>query len=212
MPLSLQCRIQTIRKIFIKNKDQQFLQDIPVKHEAILCRSKGRTEKPIPVSVGQICFGSKAEVLSVNDTRMVLTKVQGAVPAKAKATVTFDSHAYTIAPMSDAFHRYWAQFWLRDSVHDQESDEPWSDLFQRLDDIIPTQDTLDLKYDCPHRLWESIHKLKPYKAIGEDGWHSEELQALTWDMVVDLSHILSLTWSHGHTSQHMQARTLLFAK
>lgn len=204
---------------FIKQKDQPFLQDIPVKHQtdATLCRSsKGQTvlrlAQPIPVTVGgRVQFGPcTAEVMSFNNTRMVLGKVQGQVPAQA--TVTFDSHAYTIAPMSDAFHRYWAQFWLRDPPHDQESDEPWSDLFQRLDDIIPTQDTLDIKYDCPLKLWESIHKLKPFKAIGEDGWHSEELQALTWDMVVDLSRILSLTWSHGHTSQRMQARTLLFAK
>ena len=204
---------------FIKNKEQQFLQDIPVQHktEAVLCRSnKGQTvirlDNPLPVKVGgQVSFGPcTAEIRKVDHTRLVLDKIQGHVPAKA--TVIFNTHAYTINPMSEAFHRYWAQFWQRDSTHDQDSDEPWSDLFQRLDNIIPTQDTLDIKFDCPHLLWESIHKLKPYKAIGEDGWHAEELQALTWDMVVDLSSLLSRTWAHGHTTQRMQARTLLFAK
>ena len=204
---------------YIKNKDQKFLHDIPVTHqsEATLCRSsKGQTvlhlQKRLPVQIGsRVHFGEcTAEVRSIQNTRMALCKLQGHVPAKA--LLSYNTHAYTIEPMSEAFHRYWAQFWQRDSMHDQESDEPWADLFRRLEDIIPPQTPLQIKYDCPHVLWDTIHRLKPYKAIGEDGWHAEELQALTWDMVVDLSKILSKTWSYGHTAQHMQARTLLFAK
>ena len=54
--------------------------------------------------------------------------------------------------------------------------------------------------------------MKTHKAIGVDGWDSEELHKLTWSMVVDLSTLLQHMWPHGLTPQQMQARTLLFAK
>lgn len=54
--------------------------------------------------------------------------------------------------------------------------------------------------------------MKTHKAIGVDGWYSEELHQLAWHMIAELSHLLSNMWAQGLTAQQMQARTLLFAK
>ena len=54
--------------------------------------------------------------------------------------------------------------------------------------------------------------MKTHKAIGVDGWYSEELYQLAWHMIAELSHLLSNMWAQGLTAQQMQARTLLFAK
>lgn len=204
---------------FIRGKEQKFLHDLPIVHSetATLCRSrKGKTvvrvNQPMPIPVGStVVFGKCKAVVSDNtNTRIVLDHIQGNLPAQAD--LEFHSHAYTIQPMSDAFHRYWSQFWLRDSSDDQDTDEPWEDLFHHLDEAIPTQDTLDIQIDDPRRLKETIQRLKPFKAIGVDGWHAEELQSLTWDMICDLSTLLSSIWAHGHSFRNMQARTLLVAK
>ena len=77
---------------------------------------------------------------------------------------------------------------------------------------VPRQPPLLVVLDDPQVLWTTIKRMKTQKAIGVDGWYSEELHKLTWTMVVDLTNLLKAMWSHGLTNQQMQARTLLFAK
>ena len=95
---------------------------------------------------------------------------------------------------------------------EQTEEDPWSDFLEDLDATIPLQPFLDIQFDSPICLWNSIKRLKPYKAAGADGWHSEELQSLTWTMVQDLSTLIRNVWHFGLTQRFMQARTLLFAK
>ena len=152
----------------------------------------------------------RAEVVRFESPFVTIKNVQGALPGCAD--LIFESHAYTIEAMASEFQRYWAQFWLRDPEEDQHSDEPWADLFNDLDNSIPVQPMLDLRFDDPQCLWNSIHRLKSHKAIGVDGWHSEELQRLTRSMVSDLAALFGAIWHHGLTARQMQARTLLFAK
>lgn len=91
-------------------------------------------------------------------------------------------------------------------------DAPWTHLFQEIDHLVPQQPPLDIRFNDASRLADSIRKMKSHKAIGADGWHAEELQALTPTMLDDLARLFEATWTHGLTSNLMQARTLLFAK
>lgn len=203
----------------IRGKEQRFLNDFPICHTspAHLCRAKATKPKlkmsnPFEIPVGAtITFGScSAVVHSCRLPFVELAQVSGPLPSQA--TLHYKTHAYTVQDMSPAFHKFWAQFWLRDSVEEQCTDAPWQALLYDLDTTVPLQPMLDIKIDSPQCLWDSIHRLKPYKAAGADGWHSEELQMLTRTMVSDLAQLLGNTWSLGFSERLMQARTLLFAK
>ena len=97
-------------------------------------------------------------------------------------------------------------------MSEQQDSRPWSSLLADLDATVPVQPLLNIQYDDPQCLWDSIHRLKPFKAAGVDGWHSEELQPLSRSMVADLASLLGCSWQSGLTERLMQARTLLFAK
>lgn len=204
---------------FIKRKEQRFLNDFPVDKSthATLCRARHNSPKlkmhpPIHLPIGaKILFGTcTATVQSLTTPFVTLHNVEGILPGQGE--LHFRTHAYTIQDMSQSFHSFWSQFWQRDSPHEQSADEPWSDLLDDLDDTVPLQPMLDIKIDDPACLWETIRRLKSHKAPGVDGWHAEELQALTRTMVVDLSKLLGCVWSSCLTRRLMQARTLLFAK
>ena len=204
---------------FIKGKEQRFLTDIPVRHESFanLCRAghsapKIRLQSPFQVPVGaRVLFGScEAVVANVNLPYITLRQVQGTLPGCAN--FSYSTHAYTCDAMSPHFHQFWSQFWRRDSFESQMNDEAWSSVLDDLTETIPQQPTLEIRFDDPQRLWDSIHRLKPHKAPGVDGWHAEEFQSLTPAMVEDLSDLLQTIWPLGLSPHLMQARTLLFAK
>ena len=204
---------------FIKGKEQQFLNDFPVikQTQVTLCRARGNRPKftmhePVSIPVGaRVKIGTcSATVADVTGSSITLSAVQGRLPSSA--LMQYETHAYHITDMSHEFHSYWSQFWMRDTYQDQVSDEPWQHLLDDLDMCIPAQPMLDLKYDDPKLLWDTIHRLKPYRAVGIDGWHAEELQRLTWSMIVDLARLLGAIWHKGLTPQQMRSRTLLFAK
>lgn len=182
-----------------------------------MCRSrKGdklvQLAENIQVSIGAtISFGPcQAIAKAVQGNRVRLTSIQGQVPAVGEFAV--HSHAYDVDDMSQLFHNFWAQVWLRDSPEEQQSDEAWQDVLGFLDNHLPTHPTLQIRFDEPELLWQSVHRLKPYKAIGVDGWRAEELQLLSWNMVADLTKLLAAVCGHGLTARQMQARTMMFAK
>ena len=204
---------------FIRGQEQKFLHDIPYTQHmpAVLCRGqKGaaqlRVAEPITLPPGaQVTFGTcSATVVSAQARELRITNVQGHLPTHA--TLTYPAHAYTTQTMSRVFRSYWSQFWLRDSHQDQIADNKWQDLFDHIADIIPQQPPVAIPYDDPKLWWSAIHRLKPHKAIGIDGWHAEELQLLTFPMVEDLTKVFAAAWHLGLSTQMMQARTLLFAK
>lgn len=129
-----------------------------------------------------------------------------------KAEITYKTQAYHTDRMSSIFQTFWSRFWLRDLPQEQDTNAPWQDLFDELSNIIPQQPRVQIVLDNPAHLWHTIQRMKTHKAIGADGWYSEELHKLTWTMVVDLSTLLQKMWPHGLTFQQMQARTLLFEK
>lgn len=110
--------------------------------------------------------------------------------------------------MSTLFNQFWSQFWLQDTVEEETTDATWHTLFADVRKVVPRQ----TQVNCPKTLWHTIQRMKTHKAIGVDGWYSEELRQLAWHMVVYLSQLLSQMWTQGLTTQQMQARTFLFAK
>ena len=107
-----------------------------------------------------------------------------------KAEITYKTQAYHTDRMSSIFQTFWSRFWLRDLPQEQDTNAPWQDLFDELSNIIPQQPRVQIVLDNPAHLWHTIQRMKTHKAIGADGWYSEELHKLTWTMVVDLSTLL----------------------
>lgn len=203
----------------IRGKEQRFLHDIPteIETQVTLCRSqKGQTvlrlADPHPIPIGaQITLNNIPATVKYNHHNIMhVADIQAPIPVQAK--LQWQTHGYSIGQMSRAFHTYWSQFWRRDTEAEQMSDAPWREFFQEIDLLIPQQPMIDIGYNDPQRLYQSIQKMKSHRAIGADGWHAEELQALTPTMIADLSNLFDATWSKGLTKQLMQARTLLFAK
>lgn len=54
--------------------------------------------------------------------------------------------------------------------------------------------------------------MKPFKAVGIDGWGAEELQALPFEAVRALTKIFAAIWPVGLSTHQMIARVILLAK
>lgn len=195
---------------FIKNKEQKIHQDVPDTYgtKYTLCRSQKdlpvvRIDHPIAIPSGATVQTDSTTVVSQWDDKLKLTNVQGPLPTTA--TLCYTTHAYHIDRMSHIFQHFWSQFWQRDLPTEQLTNDVWQDLFTELQSTIPQQPPLQIVLDDPTILWATIKRMKTHKAIGADGWYSEELHQLTWHMIVDLSSLLTSMWSHGLTTQQMHA-------
>ena len=127
-------------------------------------------------------------------------------------TLRQDKYAFELDEMAAPFHDYWSQFWSRDTSVEEEQDEPWQETLHSLTTRIPPTATLPVHWADPHIVAQTIRRLKPYKAVGIDGWRAEELQALPFEAILDLAHIFANIWPQGLSAHHLIARVILLAK
>lgn len=107
-----------------------------------------------------------------------------AVKLPSNGVITQTQHLYEIHEIDQTREAFWGPFWNRDS---QEEQDPT--LWQAIDSIIqalPPQTPLQIQINNPHILWTTIHKLKPFKAHGADGWRAEE-QQLPYNAITELA-------------------------
>ena len=121
-------------------------------------------------------------------------------------------YAFELPDMVGPFAQYWSQFWNRDTPEDEQDDQSWDPLLQSLLNRIPPQTPLAITWTDPHILTRTIQRLKPFKAVGIDGWRAEELQLLPQEAVHDLANIFAHIWPKGLSTHHMIARVILLAK
>ena len=114
--------------------------------------------------------------------------------------------------MAAPFEKYWSQFWNRDTSHEECSDHPWEQTITSLCNRIPPSTPLQVHWDNPQILRQTIQRLKPFKAVGIDGWRAEELQSLPYEAIEDLASILTIIWPQGLSAHHLIARVVLLAK
>ena len=118
----------------------------------------------------------------------------------------------TPCEVDKAFHDFWSPFWNRDKVSALASDDEWHDILEILDGLGEQDDIMEIKLDDPEIWYKTIHKLKPNKSTGYDGWTAEDLQILPYSAVKHLCQISQKLWTKGFSVPFMQARTVLLAK
>ena len=203
----------------LKSSDAKVLPGFPVQiqAQATLCRlPKG----PLRLIVHQpksfrlyaaAQFGdAQLRILDQQESYVTCQVLQGRVPGHGTLSQTI--HAFDLDEMSEPFQTYWSQFWNRDTDVDESTDDPWSDLLQSLRHRIPSTACLPVHWATPQIVAQTIHKLKPYKAVGIDGWRAEELQSLPSAAVEDFAAILAHIWPLGLAPHQLIARVILLAK
>ena len=121
-------------------------------------------------------------------------------------------YAFELPDMVGPFEHYWSQFWNRDPPEDEQDDQAWDPLLHSLLNRIPPQTPLAITWTDPHLLTRTIQRLKPFKAVGIDGWRAEELQLLPQEAIHDLANIFAYIWPKGLSTHQMIARVILLAK
>ena len=156
-------------------------------------------------------FGdAQIRILEQTEHYITCQVLHGQIPSHGTLCQTI--YAFDIAEMTEPFQTYWSQFWNRDTDIDERTDHPWSDLLQSLRNRIPPTATLPVHWADPQLIAQTIRKLKPYKAVGIDGWRAEELQSLPFTALEDFADILAHIWPIGLAPHQLIARVILLAK
>ena len=203
----------------LKSSDAKILPGFPVQiqAQATLCRlSKG----PVRLLVHQpktfrlyaaAQFGeAQIRILDQQTSHVTCEVLHGQVPGHGMLCQTI--HAFELDEMSEPFQTYWSQFWNRDTDIEETTDHPWSALLQSLRNRIPPTASLPVHWANPQIIAQTIRKLKPYKAVGIDGWRAEELQSLPFAALEDFANILAHIWPLGLAPHQLIARVILLAK
>ena len=156
-------------------------------------------------------FGTATlRVLDQQDHHVTCQVLEGHVPTHDD--LIQDIYAFELPEMATSFQTYWSQFWNRDSDSDEHSDDSWQELLQTLRNRIPPTAPLTIQWNDPHLLSQTIQRLKPFKAVGIDGWRAEELQMLPPAAIQDFARILESIWPTGLSAHQLIARVILLAK
>ena len=150
------------------------------------------------------------ELVQQKENVVTVKHASGYVPTKGRLKQTW--YAMTPCEVDKAFHDFWSPFWNRDKVSALESDDEWHDILEILDGLGEQDDIMEIKPDDPEIWYKTIHKLKPNKSTGYDGWTAEDLQILPYSAVQHLCQISQKLWKKGFSVPFMQARTVLLAK
>ena len=203
----------------LKDSEVKVLPGFPIKltAQASLCRSdKGPVMLTIhqPVSFrlyAAATFGTaQLRIMEQCDSRIRCHVLHGCVPTHGD--LVQEVFAFDVHQMAAPFAEYWSQFWNRDSQQDECSDQPWIQTLDTLCARIPPSTPLQVQWDDPDVLQQTIRRLKPFKAVGIDGWRAEELQSLPYEAVADLASILAVIWPTGLSAHQLIARVILLAK
>ena len=156
-------------------------------------------------------FGSALlRILDQQEHHVTCQILEGSAPTYAD--LTQEVYAFDLPDMAEPFQTYWSQFWNRDSQMDEQMDDSWSELLQSLRSRIPPTAPLTVRWGDPHLISQTIQKLKPFKAVGIDGWRAEELQTLPQAAIQDFATILASIWPQGLAPHQLIARVILLAK
>ena len=156
-------------------------------------------------------FGTATlRIMEQHDNHLSCQVLQGVVPSHGE--LIQEVYAFEVAEMAGPFAEYWSQYWSRDTSMEEETDHPWTSLLQSLCDRIPPCAPLQVTWDDPGILANTNRRLKPFKAVGVDGWRAEELQSLPHAAVVDLAKVLGTLWPRGLSTHQLIARVILLAK
>ena len=167
----------------------------------------------------QVIFSNERELRLGNSTlELVCQKgdivtvkhTSGYLPIKGKLSQKW--FAMTPCEVDKAFHDFWSPFWNRDKSSALTSDDEWHDILEILDSVGESDDVMEIKLDDPKVWYRTIHRLKPNKSTGYDGWTAEDLQILPYSAVKHLCQISQKLWDKGFSVPFMQARTVLLAK
>ena len=203
----------------LKDHEAKVLPGFPVRitAQATLCRSiKGQVSliihQPMTFRLyAAATFGdARIRIMEQHDSRIICHILHGQIPTHGD--LVQEVFAFEVTQMAAPFEQYWSQFWNRDSPHEECSDHPWEQTIQSLCSRIPPSTPLQVLWDSPRLLQQTIQRLKPFKAVGIDGWRAEELQSLPSEAVEDLADILAIIWPQGLPAHHLIARVVLLAK
>ena len=153
---------------------------------------------------------SVLELLHHKDNIVTVIHTAGYVPTKGKLSQKW--FAMTPDEVDLAFRDFWSPFWNRDSLDNLTSDDEWGDVLEILDNMDDSENMMDIRLDDPKMWYKTIHKLKPNKSTGYDGWAAEDLQLLPFSAIEHLCQISQRLWEKGFSAPFMQARTVLLAK
>ena len=203
----------------LKSTDAKILPGFPVtvRVQATLCRQhKGPLRLLIHQSQTFRLFAAaqfgdaQLRILDQSGSYLTCQLLHGQVPSHGD--ICQHIYAFDLEEMAGPFQHYWSQFWNRDTEADETSDHPWSELVRSLQSRIPPTAPLAIRWSDPEVIEQTIRRLKPFKAVGIDGWRAEELQALPRAAVADFASILTRIWSSGLTTHQLIARVILLAK
>ena len=203
----------------LKAKPNISLDEVPyqVSTNAKLLRStKGRQQIKLdvyhPIQIGlHLSFGD-ATIQAIEQDHCVVTFqiIQGVVPSHAKLTIP--KIAVTSEEIAREFCNFWTPMWQRDEYNEQFEDTTWVDFMNELESTPIPHMQVPIILDNPELWAKSIKGLKDHKAHGICGWRHEELKAIPYNAVVDLSKIMSKLVRVGFTDTLMSAKTILLAK
>ena len=178
----------------LKSSDAKILPGFPVQIQAqatLRRSSKGPVRLMIPQPktfrlFAAVQFGeAQLRVLDQQGSHLTCQVLHGRIPGQGE--LRQEIHAFELDEMAEPFQNYWSQFWNRDTPQDEQTDQPWSEILDSLRNRIPPTAVLPIQWTDPQIIAQTIRRLKPYKAVGIDGWRAEELQALPMP-AIEISH------------------------
>ena len=185
----------------LKSSEAKILPGFPVtvQVQATLCRqSKGPIRLVTHQSQTFRLFaaaqfgGAQLRILDQSGPYLTCQLLNGQVPSHGDLCQNI--YAFDLDEMAGPFQNYWSQFWNRDTELDETTDHPWSDLVTSLQNRIPPTEPLSIQWADPHIIEQTIRRMKPFRAVGIDGWRAEDLQALPFAAVEDFALVLARIW------------------
>lgn len=103
--------------------------------------------------------------------------------------------------------------WKREDRQEQFSDMTWRDFSNIMDETpLPMIPQITYPFGCANSWIKIINSLPAGKAVGPCGWSNDELKALPYCCIEDLSWIFQKIASVGFDIGFMMAKTVLLAK
>ena len=190
-----------------------------IEADVVLIRTRKKEHTQFKIVGSQVSFtherelrlgDSVFELVHQNNDIVTVSHKLGYVPTQGKLRQKW--FAMTPNEVDKAFHNFWSPFWKRDSINSLTSDDEWRDIIDILDSMDDTEDVMDICLDNPDLWYKTVHKLKPHKSTGYDGWAAEDLQLLPYEAIKHLCEISQRLWDKGYSIPFMQARTVLLSK
>lgn len=115
--------------------------------------------------------------------------------------------------IGEEFSNFWTKIWKREDRQEQFSDMTWRDFSNIMDETpLPMIPQITYPFGCANSWIKIINSLPAGKAVGPCGWSNDELKALPYCCIEDLSWIFQKVASVGFDIGFIMAKTVLLAK